>query len=281
MTSLVAPMCGALVGLGVLLIAAGAQRRVIPTRRSPTRPRAVPDRMLVRAAAAVGAAAVVGLATGWPVAAVLAGGAAAAGPSLVGAKARRGAAIARLEGIAGWVEQLRDVMAASAGIQEAIGATAPIAPVAVRAEVERLAARIERMPLRDALRAFADDVAHPLADTVVVALTLAAERQGRLAEVLGEVARSARQTATMRLRVEAIRARTYVTARLIVTITVIMGVGLVVLRRPYLAPFDTAAGQVVLAVIGGVFIAAGVLLARLARPSDPPRILAPTGRPTW
>lgn len=237
--------------------------------------------MLVRAAAAVGAAAVVGLATGWPVAAMLAGGAAAAGPSLVGAKARRGAAIARLEGIAGWVEQLRDVMAASAGIQEAIGATAPIAPVAVRAEVERLAARIERMPLRDALRAFADDVAHPLADTVVVALTLAAERQGRLAEVLGEVARSARQTATMRLRVEAIRARTYVTARLIVTITLIMGVGLVVLRRPYLAPFDTAAGQVVLAVIGGVFIAAGVLLARLARPSDPPRILAPTGRSTW
>jgi hypothetical protein len=241
----------------------------------------VPDRLALRAAISVSGFSIVGLGTHWPVAALLAAGVGAAGPSLVGAAARRRAIVVRLEAIAGWSEQLRDVMAAAAGIQEAIGATAPLAPVAIRPEVLRLAGRLEREPLRDALRGFADEVAHPLADTIVAALLLAAERQGRLADVLGEVARTARQTASMRLRVEALRARTYVTTRLIVGITIAMGVGLVALRRQYLAPFDTVAGQVMIAVIGAMFLSAGVLLARLARPVEPPRLLAESAVRTW
>lgn len=43
----------------------------------------------------------------------------------------------------------------------------------------------------------------------------------------------------MRLRVEAARARNYVTTRLIVGITVAMAVWLVAFRRAYLAPIVT------------------------------------------
>jgi Flp pilus assembly protein TadB len=138
--------------------------------------------------------------------------------------------------------------------------------------VERISTRRER--LRPALERFADELAHPLGDMVVTSLLLASERQGRLGDLLSEVARSARQTATMRLRVEAARARTYVTTRLIVGITVLITTWLLVFRREYLAPFDTAGGQVMLVVIGGVFVGAGVLMRRMAEPNEPARLLS-------
>jgi Flp pilus assembly protein TadB len=218
---------------------------------------------------------IVWLATGWPAGAFVAAVGGAAAPSLVGTRARRNAAVAKIEAIAAWAEQLRDVMAAAAGIQEAIVATGPLAPAPIRDEVrhlvERIATRRER--LRPALEHFADDLAHPLSDMVVTSLLLASERQGRLGDLLSEVARSARQTATMRLRVEAARARTYVTTRLIVGITVLIATWLLVFRREYLAPFDSAGGQVMLVVIGSVFLGAGALMRRMAEPNEPARLL--------
>lgn len=78
----------------------------------------------------------------------------------------------------------------------------------------------------------------------------------------------------MRLRVEAARARTYVTTRLIVGVTIAMAAWLVLVRREYLAPFDTIGGQAMLVVIGGVFAGSGVLMARMARADEPARLLA-------
>jgi hypothetical protein len=79
----------------------------------------------------------------------------------------------------------------------------------------------------------------------------------------------------MRLRVEAARARTYVTTRLIIGITVAIAVWLVLLRRDYLEPFDSVAGQAMLVVIGTTFAVSGVVMQRMARPVEPPRLLAP------
>jgi hypothetical protein len=199
----------------------------------------------------------------------------AAGPSLFGARRRRSEAVQKIEAIAAWAEQLRDVMAGAAGVQEAIVATGSLAPAAIRPEAGRLVERISsrRERLRPALERFADELANPLGDMVVTSLLLASERQGRLGDLLSEVARSARQTATMRLRVEAARARTYVTTRLIVGITVVIATWLLLFRRDYLAPFDSAAGQVMLVVIGVVFVGAGVLMRSMAEPTEPARLL--------
>lgn len=280
MIALTAGLCGALVGLGVVLVALGV-RGTPPGDERPSR--AVPgwlgDRILVRAALAAGGLVVVWLATGWPAGGAIAAVGGAAAPSLVGARGRRSAAVAKIEAIAAWAEQLRDVMAAAAGIQEAIVATGPLAPAPIRDEVRGLVEAIStrRQRLRPALERFADDLAHPLGDMVVTSLLLASERQGRLGDLLGEVARSARQTATMRLRVEAARARTYVTTRLIVGITVVITTWLLVFRREYLAPFDTAGGQVMLVVIGAVFVGAGLLMRRMAEPTEPGRLLGGEG----
>jgi hypothetical protein len=52
----------------------------------------------------------------------------------------------------------------------------------------------------------------------------------------------------------------------------LVAVGLVVLNRSYLDPFDTATGQVVLAVIGGLFALSTWSLARLAQGRQPERL---------
>jgi len=276
-TVALAVVAGAVVGLGlftgvVALFGDPAPRQARPRLELPAW---LSDRLALRLALAAVATVVVWLVTGWPVGGLLAGVAAAAGPSLLGAKARRREAVARIEAIAGWAEQLRDVMAAADGIQSAILTTAPLAPEPIRREVRRLADRlVQQERLSVALRRFADEVGHPLTDMIVTSLLIASERQGRLADLLGEVAASARATATMRLRVEAARARTYVTTRLIIGVTITIATWLVLVRREYLAPFDSIGGQVMLVVIGAVFAASGVLMQRMARPDEPARLLA-------
>jgi tight adherence protein B len=269
---------GALIGLGLfvaVVATAGEPSRLVLDGPRPILPGWLSDKLALRLSLAVAAAVVVWVVTGWPACGLIAGLAAAAGPSLVGATARRQAAVARIEAIAGWAEQLRDVMAAADGIQSAILTTAPLAPEPIRRDVMRLADRlVQQERLSVSLRRFADDVAHPLTDMIVTSLLIASERQGRLADLLGEVAASARATATMRLRVEAARARTYVTTRLIIGVTIAIATWLVAVRRDYLAPFDTLGGQAMLVVIGAVFAVSGVLMQRMARPDEPARLLA-------
>lgn len=170
---------GATVGLGVFVAAVAVTGPPTSSpwsaRRALERPLWLSDRVALRAALATVAAVVVWAVTGWPAGGLVAGVGAAAAPSLVGGKARRQAAVARIEAIAGWAEQLRDVMAAADGIQSAIITTAPLAPEPIRPAVRRLADRLvgnERLSV--ALRDFAEEVAHPLTDMVVTSLLIAA-----------------------------------------------------------------------------------------------------------
>jgi len=183
--------------------------------------------------------------------------------------------LARIEAVAGWAEMLRDTMAGAAGLEQAIVATAAVAPLPIRAEVATLAVRLEGERLAPALRGFADEVADPTMDLVVAALVLAAEHQAsRLGELLGSLARAARDEATMRLRVEAGRARSRTSVKVVVGVTAGLALGLAVLYRSYLAPYDTALGQLVLALVGAMFAGAFVWLSHMTRPNAPERFLA-------
>lgn len=275
MTALVA-ICGAALGLGVVLIAAGlrgVELPPLPRRRIVARI----DRAALRIGGAVLAGVLVGAATGWPVGALLAATAAFSLPVLLTEDRAHAALVARIEAIAGWAEMLRDTIAAAAGLEQAITATAALAPPPIRDDVLLLAARLERQRLAPALRAFADDVADPTCDLVVAALVLAAEHQAhRLGELLGSLAQAARDQATMRLRVEAGRARTRTSVRVIVGVTVGLAFTLALLNQSYLDPYDSALGQLVLLCVGGAFAAGFVWLARMTRPVRPQRFLAPT-----
>jgi hypothetical protein len=280
--SALAALLGAGVGLGVVLVWAGWRGVIAPRApRRPARPRV--ERATLRLGLAAGSAVVVGAVTGWPVGALLAGAAGWGLPALLSGAKGRAEALARIEAVAAWAEMLRDTMAGAAGLEQAIVATAPVAPLALRAEIAVLALRLDGERLAPALRAFADEVADPTMDLVVAALVLAAEHQAaRLGELLGTLAHAARDQATMRLRVEAGRARSRTSVKVVVGVTAGLALGLVLLNRSYLAPYDGLLGQVVLALVGAMFAAAFIWLARMTRPAAPARILGgmvDTGQP--
>lgn len=268
---------------GVLLIAAGlhgrADRSVAFLRLSAWLA-ARPDRKQVGwlvGAAFAGLA--VGTVTGWLVGAVLTAFAVFGLPRILGSNVDHKAHLERIEAIAGWTEMLRDTLVAAAGLEQAILATAPACPVAIRDEITELAVRLERGErLAPSLRYLADQLHDPTADLVISALVLAAEHQARqLADLLGELASEAREQASMRMRVEAGRARTRTSVRVIVITTLSFAVGLVLLNRGYLAPYDSAIGQIILALVGALFATAFVWLTRIARLRAPQRFLTELG----
>ena len=221
------------------------------------------NQLALRLGCAVVLGSIIALVTGWPVGALLAGIAGYVLPGMIGGGAARQAEITRIEGIAAWAEMLRDTMAGAGGLEQSIMATAPLSPKPIRTEVMRLAGRLERDRLAPALRAFAEDLDDPTGDLVVAALLLAADKSPkRLGDLLGTLALSARAEVNMRLRVDAGRARTRTSVRVVTVSTMVFSTGLVLLNRGYLDPYDSAFGQLVLALVGGFFGAAFVWLAR-------------------
>jgi len=223
----------------------------------------------------LGAMLLVGLVTQWPVGALLAGGFVMASPAFLGGKREARATIAKLEAIAAWTEMLRDTMAAAAGLEHAIVSTARIAPAPIRREVTALANRLDgREPLGYALRHFADQLDDPGADLVIVSLILAAEQRARhLVELLSALAAATREQVTMRLRVEAARARVRTASRIITLIAVVLAGSLMLFDRAYLTPFGTALGQFALVIIGACFGAAFWWLGRMAKVETAQRFL--------
>jgi tight adherence protein B len=238
----------------------------------------VPTGLAVRLGLSLAGAVVLGVATGWPVAA--AGGATMGyfAKELLSPKAQRQAPIERTEAIAVWTEQLRDTMAAAAGLQQAIVATAHLAPDPIRAEIERAAASAVGEPLPGVLRQLADDLADPTADLVVTALVLAAsgEAQG-LGEVLSTIAVSARDDVIMRRQVDASRARTRTAVRTITVIALITLVGLLVAGHGYLTPYAKPKGQFVLALVLACYGGGVAVLHRMGRERSTERILSRPG----
>ena len=181
----------------------------------------------------------------------------------------------RTEALAAWAEMLRGSIAAHAGLNHALTSTAAVAPTAIRQEVRRLTIRAGQMPLSDALRLFATDMADPVADLIVAALTISDRHQARnLPSLLGEIASSTRELASMRQRVETGRARTYASARSMVVITMLMVVVLMLFSPDFMEPYDAAGGQIVMLIAGALFVGAVWALIQMSRPIPQPRVLA-------
>lgn len=231
------------------------------------------DRRRVAACVAVGV--LVAVLTRWPVAAVLCAVGAWVLPAVIGPDRDHARRIARIDAIATWTEALRDNLSGAAGLEQAITASAIESPEPIRDEVTRLATRLQRSwRLTAALRAFAAELADPTADLVVAGLLMAARGSaGQLGEVLGELAASARAKVASRQRIAASRKSNRTSARVIVGVTLAMAGFLILANRGYLAPFDTATGQLVLLAAGGCFGFAFFWLAKLMRDRDTTRVL--------
>lgn len=274
-----AAILGAGFGIGLVAFIYGVRQRPVEEQDADAGRRLV-DRLPVswtkrRVTVAVVLGLAAGALTGWPVAAVLTTAALLTLPGLLGPDRQAARRTERMEALATWTEMLRDTLSAAAGLEQAVLATADIAPTLLETELGRLAASVRSgRPLPGALRAFAEEVDDPLADVVVAALLMAAEQQARqLGALLGELSESVREQVAMRQRIDAGRASIRTGVRVTVTVTLGMVVGLVVFNRPYLDPFDTFTGQIVLAVVGVLFAVAFTWLTLIGRIAEPVRLM--------
>ena len=278
MTTLLSLLTGALAGLGLwLVVGALAGWQLLPTRDQLAARADAWQQLLARFGLAVLVALAVLVVTRWPVAAALVGVAVAIAPQVLGGNRARHAAIDKTEAIASWAESVRDTMAAAAGLEEALTATAVSPPAAIAPEVRRLAERLRHQRLSDALDTFGAELDHPSSDLVVAALTIAARMEAAdLGSLLSRLAVSIRDDATMRIKVEVGRQRLRTSAKIIlgsVAATVVM---LLVLNRSYLDAYDTWLGQLMLAVVGGVFAGGSWLMARMSQIELPERFVPRT-----
>jgi Flp pilus assembly protein TadB len=185
-----------------------------------------------------------------------------------------GRVIEKLEAIASWTEMLRDTLAGAAGLNQALTATAPISPLPIREEVGALATRLSNgVPLTVSLRAFAEEAGDPAADLVVAALLMAAtERAQRLGDLLGALAASTREEVAMRQGVEASRSSARSAVKTVTGFSFGFLTLMALFARPYLAPYHSGQGQVVLLFVGGLFGLGLWLMTVMVRPKATPRL---------
>ena len=179
-----------------------------------------------------------------------------------------------VDGIATWTEQLRDTLAGAHGLEQAIVATSVHAPLVLQTQVKKLASYIGYGSLEDGLRRFGDELNNSTADFVVAALVTASQHQARdLGMLLTQIAQCARDESKMRSRVWVGRARTRSAVKIIATVIVLFVLGLFLFNRPYLQPYSSIQGQVVLSGILGVFAVSLSLMQSMAKIIEPERFV--------
>lgn len=236
----------------------------------------LPGSPLRRCATSIAVGIALAALTAWPAMLVIGAAGTWFLPRLLTSDGGAAAQIAKIEAIATFAEMLRDTLSAAAGLGHAIAAAAGCAAAPISTEAKQLAVMVQdrTVPLERALRIFADQLADPAADEIVIALMFAARNSASdLASLLSDLAGHIRAEAAMSRRVLVAGARTHTAVRLITAVTLGMGVVLFTCGGHLMAPYATLLGQCVLLLVSGLFAAGYLWLMRLSRPNIPPRLL--------
>jgi Flp pilus assembly protein TadB len=276
-------LAGAIIGAGLALaLSTRLPRAPIPAPRTGQDPASRPAGDAVtpkRLALVLAAALTVYAVTGWPVGVLLGGAAAWFLPGLLGPDRDHARRLAVIDAVAAFTEMLRDTLTASAGLNQALAVAGQHAPEAIRPAAVQLAERLREREstTRQALRAFADEIADPTADLVALALASASEHPTRdLAALLSSLATTAREQAAMRTRIAVARARTRTAVRIVTGTTLALAAVLLLADRHYLAPYRSAAGQLILLITGCLFGLGFTWLRKLGTVPLPGRLWAGT-----
>ncbi|CAM5702519.1 Type II secretion system protein OS=Streptomyces tendae OX=1932 GN=F3L20_02725 PE=4 SV=1 [Streptomyces tendae] len=169
----------------------------------------------------------------------------------------------------------RHHFAGAVGLEQAIPASARAAAPVLRPHLDALVDRLRaRTPLPEALQQLADEIDDASADIIVAALILNARLRGPgLRQVLGALAKSAREEVDMRQRVMAQRASTRRSVQIVVAVSIAFVLGLSIFNRDFVEPYGTAVGQVVLACVRGLFALGFWWLRKLSTIETPERFL--------
>lgn len=244
------------VGLGILLILQGIRgKRILPSASA-----ILPDGTSTAVATAWFAGAVIAglvvlVATRWVGAGLGVLALVIALPRFLGGARLNSREIERTQAIASWTEMVRDNLAGAAGLEQALMATADIAPAPIAAEVKHFSNQLENRPLVDALVVLGDSLTHASADLVVVSLANASRMEGRdLGPLLTRLAESIRADVRMRQRIDIGRARIRTSSKIVLAVTLITVAMIYFTSENLLAVYDTANGQLWLLAVFALFI---------------------------
>jgi Flp pilus assembly protein TadB len=272
--NVLAAAAGALVAIGLVVLIAELVRRPPPPGTPPrlgsiSLTAAGGRRLLIALAAGLAA---LGL-TRWPVAGLAVAAAVVFLPRLT-FYGRQRERTAMLEGLEQWIRRVSDMLNASRGLEEAIETSARSVPSAIAEPVQALARRLSaRTGAEAALRAFAAEINDPAGDRIAAALIIATGRRGgAVRDVLNALATLLAKDVAARREIEAERAQHRTTVRWIIGFVAGFTI-FAVLNRSYSAPYSTLTGQIVLAMVAGLYAAGLAWLHHLGSIPAPGRFL--------
>ncbi|MEV8535627.1 type II secretion system F family protein [Streptomyces sp. NPDC051211] len=239
-------------------------------------------RHLVTTAAVV--ALVVWAWTGWPVHGILAGVAVLGLPYVLNPGTAAIQRIERLEALGQWLNYLAGVHQAGISLPQTIRASAKAAPAPIAANVRALADRLRAgTEAEDAFALFADELADGVSDHVVLLFQSHAVYKGPgLSDALEALAVTIHQQAADARDIEADRAKVRKSSRMVSVVICVIVVGCM-LNDAWSGWYQSPLGQIVLAVLGGLFAYTLRWLRKIARTQPDPRLidpLPPTTQPT-
>jgi Flp pilus assembly protein TadB len=266
---LLAVATGACLGVGVLLAGAcvnpaPASRRSLPGAATVPAPRL----MLGLAAGALAA-----MLSGW-----LLGGVAVGALCILWGRVFTSSRAAqerrRLEAIAKWLEDIRDLVRGSGlSLEQALEQTATSPPTSLRDELAGFLLRCRQgWDIDDALVALADDLAHPTADAAIAAIVMAVGTSGaRLATAVTTLAEVARDEVAARERSDRLRSVYESSMRRLIVIACGILVFLHLTSAELIAPLRSPTGQAWLVLPTAVWTGCLLWLRRLSRYELPRR----------
>ena len=287
MVPLAAVLFGALVGVGLFAVVLGAQKR--PVREKQARLRQFRSRAasielsssMNDTLAMLGLGAVLAFgawyATGWPVAALIGLTAGVMGPIMWRAPRKRREFTNEIEAYSQWTEQIRDLVAASGSLFEAVTLSADQAPSRLRPKVVQMASIARTLGLPAGLDWFAAEMDSPFADRLVLGMKIAWDSGARVSEAFESTARAMRAEVDMRRRNEVANARAWTQVIAMVGVTVGSVLFMFVFNKEFFDPFGSAVGQATLLAVGVLIFGNIYWVLKLSESGIPVRLLAPDG----
>lgn len=292
MTPVLVLLVGALIPLGVVLLAHGLRRRppapggvrqrqsltarwATLTRRPPGRAGRRRDLLLV-AGLVLGVVAFA--VTAIPLTLLIVPLAVVGLPWLLSDPVNR--ELELLQALDRWVRSMTATLQTGQSVPDALRSSVRRAPDLLADRLRLVSARLDdRWTVREALLAMADELDSPDADAVLAAMILASERGGTgVAVTLRELSESTHDRLRSMREVEVERAKPRIVVRQVTVITVVVLAAALLLVRDFFAPYATPLGQALLAGLLAAYAGSLVWLRRLTLPVARERILSAGGQ---
>lgn len=191
---------------------------------------------------------------------------------LLGMKLRR-QAIARVESVALWAEQLRDLVTAGGSVSGSILLSAPYSPAPIRQPIQKLSEEMLAFGLPEALKRFAIRSDSSYVDRLTLGLKIADDSGARLRELLDDLASALRASVEVRFRMETTQTRTLLNGGLILVITLVLAVVINIISPDYFDAYYGFVGQTVLMGVVLLYLMAVLTIMQIDRERDSIRLL--------